>query len=95
MKTEPPMIRIEIKQVPGCPNVDRVRETVRRALEWCRVRAEIEERVGDYPSPTVLINGQDVTGRQLGDCISCRLDLPTEDQVVAALVRNHADGRTL
>jgi hypothetical protein len=64
MKTEPPMTKIEILQVPGCPMVDRVRETVRRALDRCRVRAEIEELVGDYPSPTLLINGQDVTGRQ-------------------------------
>jgi hypothetical protein len=79
------MTKIEILQVPGCPMVDRVRETVRRALDRYRVQAEIEERVGDYASPTLLINGQDVTGRQSGDCSACRLDLPTEDQVVAAL----------
>jgi hypothetical protein len=68
--------------------VERVRQTVRRALERCGVRTEIEDLVGDYPSPTLLINGQDVTGSQSGDCSACRLDLPTEDQVIAALVRN-------
>jgi hypothetical protein len=88
VKIESRMTRIVILQVPGCPMVGRVRETVRRALEQCRVRAEIEDLVGDYPSPTLLINGQDVTGRQWGDCSACRLDLPTEDQVMAALVRN-------
>ena len=87
------MIKIEILQVPGCPLVDRVRVTVRRALDRCGVRAEIEELVGDYPSPTLLINGQDVTGHQWGDCTACRLDVPTEDQVVAPLVRNHACNR--
>jgi hypothetical protein len=88
MKTESRMTRIVILQVPGCPMVERVRETVQRALKRCGVRAEIEDLVGDYPSPTLLINGQDVTGAQWGDCSACRLDLPTEDQVVAALVRN-------
>jgi len=90
MKTEPPITKIEILKVPGCPMVDRVRATVRRALDRCWVRAEIEELVGDYPSPTLLIDGQDVTGHQWGECSACRLDLPTEDQVVAAIVRNHA-----
>ena len=47
------------------------------------------ELLGEGQSLTLLINGQDVTGRQLGECISCRLDLPTEDQVVAALGCNH------
>lgn len=89
MNSEPPMTRIEILQVPGCRNVDRVRETVRRALERCSVRAEIEELVGDYASPTLLINGRDVTGHQWGDCSACRLDLPTEEQVMAALVRDY------
>jgi hypothetical protein len=88
INTESRMTRIVILQVPGCPMVERVRETVRRALEQCRVRAEIDDLVGDYPSPTLLINGQDVTGSQSSDCCACRLDLPTEDQVIAALVRN-------
>jgi hypothetical protein len=88
INTESRITRIVILQVPGCPMVEGLRETVRRALERCKVRAEIEDLVGDYPSPTLLINGLDVTGSQWADCSVCRLDLPTEDQVIAALVRN-------
>lgn len=79
--------RITILQVPGCPLVAHVRDTVRRAVERCGVRAEVEERVGDYPSPTLLVEGRDVTGRQLTECSACRLDLPTEEQVLDALRR--------
>jgi hypothetical protein len=88
IETESRVTRVVILQVPECPMVDRARETVRRALERIRVQAEIEELVGDYPSPTVLINGQDVTRAQWGDHSACRLDLPTEDQVIAALHGN-------
>ena len=68
--------------------VEGLRDTVRRALERCRLPAEIEDLVGNYASPTLLINGQDVTGSQWRDCSVCRFDIPTEDQVIAALVRN-------
>jgi hypothetical protein len=80
--------RIEILQVPGCPLVSRVRETVARALARLEIRAEVTQVVGDYPSPTLLIDGRDVTGRVWDECSACRLDLPTEEQVLAAL-RSH------
>lgn len=85
MTTRQGVASIVLLQVPGCPLADRVRQTVRRVLARCEVRAEIVERVGDYPSPTLLIDGRDVTGRRPGVCSACRLDLPTEEQVVAAL----------
>jgi hypothetical protein len=80
-------IRIQILHVPGCPLVAHVRELVRQALARTRTQAEVEERVGDYPSPTLLIDGRDVTGRSPGGGTACRLDLPTEQQVQAALAR--------
>ncbi|MDA8069181.1 hypothetical protein [Conexibacter sp. DBS9H8] len=45
----------------------------------------IEEVEGPYPSPTLLVGGIDVTGRTPAAGPSCRLDLPTEEQIVAAL----------
>lgn len=80
---------IEILQVPGCPRVDRVRETVHRVLANLEIQAQVEELVGEYPSPTLLIDGRDVTGRQVvpEGLASCRLDLPTEEQVLTALRR--------
>jgi Alkylmercury lyase len=77
--------RIQLLHVPDCPLVDRVREMVRLVLARSGIAAEIEERVGDYPSPTLLVDGRDVTGRALGGSAFCRLDLPTEEQIQAAL----------
>jgi hypothetical protein len=45
----------------------------------------VTERVGDFPSPTVLVDGTDVMGQPPRSGASCRLDVPTEDRVLAAL----------
>lgn len=44
-------VRIEILQMLGCPLVGRVLETVQKVLARSEIRAEIEDLVGDYPSP--------------------------------------------
>jgi hypothetical protein len=46
---------------------------------------EVEDLEGPYPSPTLLIDGTDVTGKSSRDGPACRLDLPTEEQILAAL----------
>ena len=59
---------VELVVDPDCPNVERARETVRAALGRCGLPARWEERVqrpGDpdrVPSPTVLVDGEDVDG---------------------------------
>ena len=58
---------------------------LRGVLALCDVRAEIEEQVGEYQAPTLLVDGRDVTGRHMGERSACRLDLPTDEQVLAAL----------
>jgi hypothetical protein len=83
--TTRPAIRVQLLHVPDCPLVDRVRATLRTGLTKTTVRVMIEEIEGDYPSPTLLIEGKDVTGRSPVSEPSCRLDLPTEEQVLAAL----------
>jgi hypothetical protein len=77
--------RVQLLSVPDCPLVGRARNTLANALALTRTNVGIEELVGDYGSPTVLVDGFDVTGRSSGCHASCRLDLPTEEQVVAAL----------
>jgi hypothetical protein len=95
MTAAPRATRIEILQVPDCPLVGRVRETVQRVLVQVDVAAEVTELVGDYASPTLLVDGRDVTGRPAGECAACRLDLPTERQLLAALGRGpRANPRT-
>ncbi|MGH7920071.1 MAG: organomercurial lyase [Candidatus Dormibacteraceae bacterium] len=85
--TTPEVARIQILRVPDCPSIDQVRTTLQKVLAQLNVPAQVEELVGDYPSPTLLVNGRDVTGRPLGGTSACRLDLPTEAQVIAALRR--------
>ncbi len=85
------VVNIQILHVPGCPLVDPVRETVHRVLAKLKIQAEVEELVGEYPSPTLLIDGRDITGRTHKDYSACRLDLPTEEQVLVALRRYRDD----
>ncbi|WP_230394014.1 hypothetical protein [Plantactinospora alkalitolerans] len=46
---------------------------------------EVTKLVGDYPSPSVLINGVDVMGRSADGVAACRLDLPTSVHIRATL----------
>jgi hypothetical protein len=85
MTAAPRAARIEILHVHDCPLVGRMREMVQRVLAQGGVAAEVTELVGDYASPTLLVDGRDVTGRLAGECAACRLDLPTESQLLAAL----------
>jgi len=79
-------VRIQVLHVPQCARLDRERAEIDRALTATGVSATVEEVVGDYPSPTVLVNGVDVTGRHAASTAACRLDLPTSVQVRAALI---------
>ncbi len=78
-------VTIELRYVPDCPLVGQVRATLRSALARAETVANVEERAGDYPSPTLVINGRDVTGHPLETHGCCRLDLPTESQILDAL----------
>ena len=85
MKSSRAMIEVELLSVPGCPHVDAARRLLEGCIEELRVKAHIDERVGDYPSPTIRINGEDVMGSPLHSEAACRLDVPTRDRVLAAL----------
>lgn len=79
-------LRLQILHVPGCPLLEQLRATVQRALAGVGLRADVEAIEGPYPSPTLLVDGIDVTGRPPEGGPACRLDLPTEEQVIAALL---------
>ena len=76
---------VELRSVPDCPNLAPVRQVLYAALSELGLPPEVTELVGDYPSPSLLINGADVTGRSAGSVAACRLDLPTDEQIRAAL----------
>jgi hypothetical protein len=81
-----PALHIQLLHVPDCPLLDRVRETLRQCLHDTALTVAVEEIEGAHPSPTLLINGLDVTtGDPPGDQACCRLDLPTATQILDAL----------
>lgn len=86
-------IRVELLHGPDCPNLAAVREIVHASLARAGVAATVEETEGAFPSPTLLVDGVDVTGLPVGDSSACRLDLPTEREIVAALAKASANPR--
>ncbi|MBL9100923.1 MAG: hypothetical protein JNL82_08190 [Myxococcales bacterium] len=77
------MIAVKLLFFPDCPNVDPAREQLRRALEveglpasWTELDVTAEDappQLRGYGSPTILVNGRDVTGAEPGAGASCRL----------------------
>lgn len=87
-------MRIELLTAPGCPNADAARKVISDCLADLSVDAPIQDRIGPYPSPTVLIDGIDVMrGATTPVGQACRLDLPTPQRVLDAL-REHGALRT-
>ena len=76
---------VEILFADGCPYAGAARALVRRCLGRLGLEIALIERIGDYPSPTVLVDGRDVMGQAAGSAPACRLDLPTEARVLEAL----------
>lgn len=82
-------MRIELLRSAGCPNAARVRAMVDSCLAELGIVAPVNERVGAYASPSVLVDGVDVVARPPGghERPCCRLDLPDRDQLRTALRR--------
>jgi hypothetical protein len=84
---------IELLTSPGCRNAAAAKQTVTDCLTMLGIDAPIIDRIGRYPSPTVLINGVDVmrpeAGAPTGD--ACRLDRPTPQRVLDALRTHEPD----
>lgn len=86
-------MRIELLIAPGCPHAAAAQETITTCLTTLGMDVPVIDRVGCYPSPTILVEGIDVmcpeAGAPSGD--ACRLDLPTPQRVLDAL-RAHGPG---
>jgi hypothetical protein len=83
----PAQARIEILHSPDCPQVDQTRALLRTCLAELQLETPIQDREGDFPSPTILVDGVDVMGRTDIHGAMCRLDPPTREHVLAALTR--------
>ncbi|MFG2037907.1 alkylmercury lyase [Dactylosporangium sp. NPDC048998] len=87
-------MRIQLLLGEGCPNADHARTVVTQAARLLGLDAAVEEDMGVWPSPTVLVDGIDVMTGATGAAPihACRTDLPTVERVVAAL--HHHSGIT-
>ena len=96
-------MRVEIVYFTGCPNVAAMRELVRRCLMRCGFDQAIDEVNTDEPttpaeyrrfaSPTVLVDGVDILAGALSDAAACRLGMPSEAELIAAIRGQHESHR--
>lgn len=81
-----PSTQVKILHVPDCPLVERLRAEVESTLVEVAPDVRLSLVEGDYPSPTLLVDGIDVTtGAPVSGEPRCRLDLPTAQQIRDAL----------
>lgn len=91
--------RIELVYFDGCPNAERARESLQVAVggaqggdawsEWNLSDEATPERFRRFGSPTVLVDGEDVTGSDDENAaMACRADgAPSADVIREALSR--------
>jgi hypothetical protein len=78
---------VQILHVPDCPLLPLARRAVDRAAASIGVHVRVDEVEGAFPSPSVMVDGQDVTGTSIRGGAQCRLDLATEQQIRVGLQR--------
>lgn len=83
----------------GCPLANPARENLKKALADCGISSfeEVDildpaspEELRGWGSPTILVNGVDVTGQPKGNNLSCRVysfpgGVPDSQSIVAGL----------
>jgi hypothetical protein len=80
-------LTVQILHVPDCPLRPSARRAVGRAAASIGAPVHNAEVEGAFPSPSVVVDGEDVTGTSITGGAQCRLDLPTEQQIRVALQR--------
>jgi hypothetical protein len=78
---------VELLLVPDCLHAATARTVLAESIAALGLDLTVTERVGDYPSPTILVDGVDVMTGTAGPppLAACRLDVPTTARVLAAL----------
>ena len=75
-------IKVQFLAFEGCPLAEAARRALEQALAECEIEdyeevdllhPEVSEEARGWGSPTILINGADVSGRPKGDGIGCRI----------------------
>jgi hypothetical protein len=85
-------MRVELFQFEGCPLAPAAYRLVRQCLITLAIPDPVLVRLGDWASPTLLVNGIDVMrpAAELSKASVCRLDVPTRERVLAALIAARA-----
>jgi hypothetical protein len=85
-------MRVELLHHHGCGQAHAARQLIEQCLHTLAIATPILVRVGDYPSPTVLVDGIDVMrpGHPVAPGSACRLDVPTQDRLLDALTAHLA-----
>jgi hypothetical protein len=80
-------MRVELLHHPGCRSAQAVHQLVQECLIALAVPGPVLVQVGNYPSPTVVINGTDVMrpAAKLAEASACRIDIPTRERLLASL----------
>ena len=80
-------MRVELLLHSGCRFAQATHELLQECLRTLVIAAPVLVRVGDCPSPTVLINGIDVMGASPEQLTgnACRLDIPTRERILTVL----------
>jgi hypothetical protein len=80
-------MRVELFYHAGCRSAHAAVQLVRECLITLGLPDPVLVRVGDYPSPMVLVNGTDVMrpGTALSEVSACRIDVPTRERMLVAL----------
>lgn len=89
---------IDLVYFDGCPNTERARANLRGLLpegswrEWNLSSAGTPERFRRYGSPTVLVDGRDVTGEGAATgAMACRADgAPSQELIRRALASDQS-----
>ena len=93
--------KVQLLTFSGCPLADRARESLERALaalgltgfeEVDLLDPQVPEDVKAWGSPTILVDGKDVTGSDKPDGLGCRIypgpdKVPTSDDIVQFMRR--------
>lgn len=87
---------IELVYFDGCPNANEARANLRAVMEdgawreWNLSSAETPERFRRYGSPTVLVDGRDVTGDGgATGAMACRADGAPSPDVIRKALAHH------
>jgi hypothetical protein len=90
-------LRVELVYLEGCPHAETARRNLRAALRraglpqvWVswNLDAWVPDGLRGYPSPTVLVDGDDVTNASRGVGVGCAVHgAPGVDGILNALER--------